>query len=93
MIKQVNLTTSDGKSFQANQCDLSTNWVMIHNGTKVISISENKGEKRGTLSTINTIVEADTMEQLKFKAIQLSLLNFDNVLSDYQNKGKFITAG
>lgn len=88
MIKQVNLTTSDGKSFQANQCDLTTNWVMVHNGTKVISVSENKGEKRGTLATINSIVEADTKEQLKTEATKLSLTDFDKVLTDYQNKGK-----
>ena len=86
MIKQVTLTTSDGKSFKANECDLSTDWVLVHNGTKVLNINENTGDKRGKLSTINTIFEADTKEELAAEVARLSLTNYTEVLAAYENR-------
>lgn len=86
MIKQVTLTTSEGKSFQANECDLSTNWVLVHNGTKVLNINENSGTKRGKLSTINHIIEADTKADLQAEAELLSLADFDKVLDAYEKR-------
>lgn len=86
MINQVTLTTSEGKSFQANECDLSTNWVLVHNGTKVLNINENVGERRGKLATINTIFEGDTKEELAAEVARLSLTNYTEVLAAYEKR-------
>lgn len=90
MVNQVTLITSEGKSFQANECDLSTNWVMVHNGTKVLNIKENSGEKRGKLGTINNIFEGDTKEELVAEVARLSLTNYTEVLAAYEKRKGFV---
>ena len=76
MITQKTITV-DGKEYTVNVCDLSSKWVLVHNGTKALACDEIAVTGKGKLETINTIFEADTKEACKDESIRLGLTGFD----------------
>jgi hydrogenase maturation factor len=78
MITQKTITV-DGKEYTVNVCDLSTKWVLIHNGTKALACDENERNSKGKLETVNTIFEAATKEDCKVESTRLGLTGFDEL--------------
>jgi len=74
--------TVDGKQYNVNVCDLSSKWILVHNGIKALSCEENKYASSGKLETINTIFEAATKEQCQSEATRLKLQGFDKLFDD-----------
>jgi hypothetical protein len=77
--KTINVKNQD---YTVNVCDLSSAWILIHNGVKALTCNEN-GPKSGSakLETINTIFEAATKDECKAEAIRLNLTGFDDLFS------------
>jgi len=73
------IITVDGKEYTVNVCDLSSKWVLVHNGTKATACDEIAVTGKGKLETINTIFEADTKEACKAESTRLGLTGFDEL--------------
>ena len=78
MITQKTITV-DGKEYTVNVCDLSSKWVLVHNGTKALACDEIETTGKGKLETINTIFEAATKEACKAESTRLGLTGFDEL--------------
>lgn len=76
MITQKTITV-DGKEYTVNVCNMSSKWVLIHNGSKALACDETSG--KGKLETINTIFEAATKEDCKVESTRLGLTGFDEL--------------
>jgi len=78
MITQKSITVN-GIEYTVNVCDLSSKWVLVHNGTKATDCNEIAVTGKGKLETINTIFEADTKEACKDESTRLGLTGFDEL--------------
>ena len=77
MITQKTITV-DGKTYTVNVSDLSSKWIMIHNGTKALSCDEvGVDTGKGKLETVNTIFEAASKDECRAESVRLGLTGFD----------------
>lgn len=90
MITQKSITV-DGKEYTVNVCDLSSKWVLVHNGTKAIACDENDSKTKGKLETINTIFESDTKEACKDESTRLGLTGFDELFPAPKAKPSYMS--
>jgi len=86
MITNKTITVED-KNYNVNVCDLSSNWILVHDGIKAILCDENQNTSMGKLETINIIFEATTKEQCQAESLRLKLTGFDEL---FNNKSKRI---
>ena len=85
MITQKTITV-EGKQYNVNVCDLSSKWILVHDGTKAQICKENADTTSGKLETINTIFEATTKEQCQAESVRLKLTGFDELFEDKSKK-------
>jgi predicted RNA-binding protein with PIN domain len=66
----------NGNNITVNTSDMDCEWIMVHDGTKVLCCHKMLSSGSGILETIHTIYEGNSKEQCKNEALRLNLSDF-----------------